>query len=159
MTGLFVGIDPGLDGAITLVRGVDLLEVHDMPTVTRKVGKKQRREVSPHMLHDIAVTFGPVAGCIIEGVTSSPQMGVTSAFGFGRSLGIVEAVAACCLWRTTLVAPSVWKKAVGISKDKGEARREACMLWPERSDLFARVKDDGRAEAALLAEWGRRHTS
>ena len=32
--------------------------------------------------------------------------------------------------------------------------RCALHLWPERSDLFRRKKDDGRAEAALLAKYG-----
>ena len=32
----------------------------------------------------------------------------------------------------------------------------SCERWPTEAHRFARVKDDGRAEAALIAEWGRR---
>jgi hypothetical protein len=31
----------------------------------------------------------------------------------------------------------------------------AANLWPDKADLFKRAKDDGRAEAALIAHWGR----
>jgi hypothetical protein len=52
----------------------------------------------------------------------------------------------------------VWKRAVGIppGKDgaKDAARSEAIRRWPQKADLFARVKDDGRAEAALIAVAG-----
>jgi crossover junction endodeoxyribonuclease RuvC len=34
---------------------------------------------------------------------------------------------------------------------KDAARAEAIRRWPGQAQLFARVKDDGRAEAALIA--------
>jgi hypothetical protein len=34
---------------------------------------------------------------------------------------------------------------------KDAARKRACQLFPQVAGLFSRVKDDGRAEAALLA--------
>jgi hypothetical protein len=37
---------------------------------------------------------------------------------------------------------------------KTASRERAQLLLPNYADLFARVKDDGRAEAALLALWG-----
>ena len=52
------------------------------------------------------------------------------------------------------LTPPVWKRAVGIppGKDgaKDAARSEAIRRWPGQAELFARVKDDGRAEAALI---------
>jgi hypothetical protein len=55
------------------------------------------------------------------------------------------------------VSPAKWKKALGLSADKGASRRRAIELWPERAQWFARVKDDGRAEAALIAYWWLQH--
>ena len=37
---------------------------------------------------------------------------------------------------------------------KDAARAEAIRRWPNNAALFARVKDDGRAEAALIAVAG-----
>ena len=39
---------------------------------------------------------------------------------------------------------------------KRSSRDLAAARWPEHAARFARVRDDGRAEAALLAEYGRR---
>jgi crossover junction endodeoxyribonuclease RuvC len=56
------------------------------------------------------------------------------------------------------LTPPAWKRAVGIppGKDgaKDAARGEAIRRWPDKSALFARVKDDGRAEAALIGVAG-----
>jgi crossover junction endodeoxyribonuclease RuvC len=57
----------------------------------------------------------------------------------------------------TLVVPQVWKKAYGIPggrENKDMARQKASMLFPKYAHLWARKKDDGRAEAVLLAHYG-----
>jgi crossover junction endodeoxyribonuclease RuvC len=43
---------------------------------------------------------------------------------------------------------------VGRDGAKDAARSEAIHRWPAKAGLFARVKDDGRAEAALIAVAG-----
>ena len=53
-----------------------------------------------------------------------------------------------------MVRPNIWKREAAVPADKNAARMMATRLWPDHSNLFARVKDDGRAEAALLAKWG-----
>ena len=80
-----------------------------------------------------------------------PGQGVTSMFSFGRSLGILEGTLAGLDIPYTLVTPQVWKKAMGANASKDGAREMAMRLWPSKSELFKRKKDDGRAEAALLA--------
>jgi hypothetical protein len=47
--------------------------------------------------------------------------------------------------------------AFGATKDM--ARGEAIRRWPGRAGLFARGKDDGRAEAALIGIAGLRRDS
>jgi hypothetical protein len=51
------------------------------------------------------------------------------------------------------VTPTKWKRALGLGADKGDSRRRAMETWPYMASKFARVKDDGRAEAALIAWW------
>jgi hypothetical protein len=53
------------------------------------------------------------------------------------------------------VPPATWKKAMRLKGGKDESREAAMRLWPASAGLFARVKDNDRAEAALIAEWGR----
>jgi crossover junction endodeoxyribonuclease RuvC len=153
---IILGIDPGVSGALALlVNG----EVHviDMPVV----------EVRGKRLIDATA----VRRAIMEGFQYLPNMivlehvqgvqgsGATSAFSFGRGFGIVEGVVAGLGLPLTLVRPTIWTKALGVSRDKGQHRLTASRLWPRQSQLFARVKDDGRADASLLAHWYELHNS
>ena len=56
------------------------------------------------------------------------------------------------------IAPSAWKAQMGIPKGatKDVSRARALALFPALAEQLARKKDDGRAEALLLAEWRRR---
>jgi hypothetical protein len=57
--------------------------------------------------------------------------------------------------RVMIANPSVWKKALGLTSDKGLSRDMACSIFPDHEKLFCRVKNTGLAEAALLAVWGK----
>jgi crossover junction endodeoxyribonuclease RuvC len=74
----------------------------------------------------------------------------TVGVGFGLWLGIRAALQL----PHTRVRPHVWKKALGLSKDKEQARLRAQQLYPA-ADLRLR-KHHGRAEALLLAVYGER---
>lgn len=153
---LIVGIDPGLSGAVAFLHNGDLLSVDDLPLVEVQHGKSSRKELSSALLHDMLVhTEIRIGKAIVEDVNAF-GMGRTSAYRFGKNVGQIEAVLACCGIRTEMVTPQRWKKAMGLGADKALSRAMAIKKWPMQSHLFARVKDDGRAEAALLAEYGRR---
>jgi len=74
-------------------------------------------------------------------------------FSFGRSLGVAESVFGTLGVRVEYVSPQRWKKALGLGRDKDESRMQAIERWPGSAGLFARKKDNGRAEAALIAFW------
>jgi hypothetical protein len=48
------------------------------------------------------------------------------------------------------MTPAAWKKVLNLSKDKEQSRKMAIERWPAHAASFSRVKDEGRAEAALL---------
>jgi len=74
-------------------------------------------------------------------------------FNFGRSAGIIEGVVAAMHFPSTYVTPAAWTKAVGRAAGKDASRMRAMELFPSKADLFKRAKDDGRADAALIAYW------
>jgi hypothetical protein len=77
-----------------------------------------------------------------------------------RPCGVIEGVLAAAGVPITFITPPAWKRAVGLTlKSKDAARSEAIRRWPSHAALFARVKDDGRAESALIgvAGWTMRH--
>jgi len=153
---IYIGIDPGLNGAIASldIENGELL-IYDMPTLEVKRNNKVKQEVSPQRLADI---FGPsdipvekVRGVVLERVGAMPGQGVSSVFSFGRSVGIVEGVLAALGLSVTIVQPQAWQKAVSVRGGKDGSRQRAMELFPKEAKTFARKKDDGRADAALMA--------
>ena len=153
---MYIGIDPGLSGAIAFLdTEKGHLSIIDMPVLEVKRNNKLKRELSPVALADILRAgigpFGPVPHSVLERVGAMPGQGVSSVFSFGRSVGIVEGVLAALMIPVTIILPQAWQKAAGVRGGKDGSRLRACELFPNYATLFARKKDDGRADAALMA--------
>jgi crossover junction endodeoxyribonuclease RuvC len=150
-----MGIDPGAGGAFALLDDSGALQfVRDMPIV--EVNGKRR--VSAAAVADIVGEWKPRI-VIIERVGAMPKQGVSGMFAFGYSAGVLEGVCAGIGLSVMFAHPATWKRAMGVPADKGSCRLAAMRMWPEKHKLFARVRDDGRAEASLLAayqvmQWG-----
>jgi crossover junction endodeoxyribonuclease RuvC len=145
---MILGIDPGLNGALAWVSDDGhLISVTDMPTLEVH-GKKK---VSPQMLTS-DISFRLPRLVVVEETSAMPGQGVTSMYNFGYSCGLVAGVVAGLNLPIVLYRPAVWKRQAGVPADKGAARQMAQRYWPGCRS-FDRVKDDGRAEAALLARW------
>lgn len=82
-----------------------------------------------------------------------PRDGAVGAFAFGKSAGLIEGVIAAAWIPIEMIRPSVWKKKAGLTADKAVAIRKAQERFPTHVHLFMRKKDDGRAEASILASW------
>ena len=148
-----IGIDPGASGAIALVVGGVLVSVHDMPTVTVERNKAQKRQVCPAGLSLLMQQLSPHKATV-EKVGAMPGQGVSSMFSFGRSVGIIEGVLAARQIPVTFTTPQAWQKQSGAAKGKDGSRQRVMELFPSQAHLFARVKDDGRADAVLIALMG-----
>jgi len=149
-----IGIDPGISGAIAVFDWYTkkLVEIIDMPTLEVESGKTKKRHISAVSLANYLVGFTDTH-IVIEKVGAMPGQGVTSMFNFGRSAGIIEGVVAALEMPNTYVTPAAWTKAVGRAAGKDASRMRAMELFPSKADLFKRAKDDGRADAALIAYW------
>lgn len=149
---IVMSIDPGLSGAIAVFEGGALIEIIDMPTHELTRNGKAKRQISASALAGIFTQHDP-RHVIVEKVSAMPGQGVTSMFSFGRSLGIIEGIIAAYNIPATYVMPSVWTKAIGRGAGKDASRARACELYPSHQKQFARVKDDGRADAVLIGTW------
>jgi crossover junction endodeoxyribonuclease RuvC len=87
-------------------------------------------------------------------VHARPGEGAVGAFSFGRAAGIVETAAHACGLTPRFVSPAMWKGALRCPADKTKARALASKLFPSAAHHWTRVKDDGRAEGALIAYYG-----
>jgi crossover junction endodeoxyribonuclease RuvC len=157
---VILGVDIGTCGAVSRlsisVSGAPiLLGVDDMPCLAD--GPAGRRAVNAPLLAEI-IAKSHASKAFVEGVGARPGEGAVGAFSFGRSRGCIEGVLGALAVPVSFIAPAQWKRIIGISPGKegakDAARSEAIRRWPDKATLFARVKDDGRAESALIAVAG-----
>lgn len=150
---IIIGIDPGFSGAIAIWRpAIRNLYIYDMPTIPNAKGKT---ELDLHTLHDLLEPEDDTRHiAVVEQVAAMRGQGVSSMFRFGQGFGAIQMALAAHKIETHYVTPVQWKKHFGLSSDKGVSRGLAMQRVPEKAHEFKRVKDDGRAEAALLAIYG-----
>ena len=166
----WLGVDPGLSGALALLEDGHLT-VYDMPTrAVRRSNSATGNEVDGYELGRLLRELKPDYA-IVERVGGRPTDSSHSAFTFGKSAGVVEGQLAFMQITYELVMPRTWQREyniMGVSyahrgkkpEDKSTkelSRSMATTLWPKQADLFKRVKDNGRSDAALIAEYARRH--
>ena len=159
MLKIFIGIDPGLSGSVVALMGTKL-RCWDIPILSIQSGKTTKKQYDLAKLNVIFSKIAGVPDChiLIEKVGPMPKQGITSTFNFGVGYGMLQAFIVMTKHPYTFVTPVRWKKVMmdGMGKEKDASRLRAKQLFPDYADMFSRVKDDGRAEAALLAEYGKR---
>lgn len=138
-----LGIDPGRNGALALL-DCETLQVMtwDMPA-------------DIPALHDLICSVPEVRLCVLEQIHAGPQMGRKSIAAMFEQYGALKGALS---WRSIpaqTVRPSVWKQALNVPADKSAARRRASEFYPDCADQWRLAKHDGRAEAAMLAWYGR----
>lgn len=147
-----LGIDPGKKGALACVSilgtAVCLL---DMPETSDELAKFIGA-------HHVRIKFA-----VIEEVSSMTYIdasgkrrgqGAKASFTFGYGAGVLEGILKAFQIQIIYVKPATWKMLYGLSSNKDESRVLATKKFPKWTALFLRKKDDGRAEAALLALFG-----
>jgi crossover junction endodeoxyribonuclease RuvC len=147
-----LGVDPGIHGGLAIVDIVDdvppqIIDIIDIPVTG--VGAKERVDVLT--IRDWIKAHQP-QHALIERAQAMPEQGVSSGFKYGRAVGAIETVIACCEVPLTIIEPTAWKKFHGLrGGEKESSRQHALVLFPSAHALLARKMDHGRAEAALIA--------
>lgn len=148
---IIAGIDPGINGAIALLdieRGA--VEIYDMPSMIVERNGKPKKEISAAMIAAIFRRHRP-AQAFVERVGAMPGQGLSSTWSFAMGVGQVVGVLAALEIETHWIAPRVWQKAADVRGGKEGSRLRAAELLPSVALQFVRQKDDGRADAALIA--------
>ena len=140
-----IGIDPGSNGGIAWITNGKAC-VEKMPDTLQDLWELLCDITSyPKLSID-----GRSYKAYIEQVASSPQMGVVSAFSFGRGYGNLEMALTAAGIPFERVRPQVWQKALGCMTkgDKNVSKRKAQELFPDRKITHA------TADALLIAYYG-----
>lgn len=164
---IFLGVDPGLEGAIALIDSdTNEVEFWDTPVLEIKVGKslKHIQNAAQIVILLRQITDGRETMVAIEKVNAMPntgsgvKMGATSAFSFGCGYGMWLGILAALELSHEQVHPATWKAALmhGMSKEKDSSRVRAMELFPRTARDLSRKKDHGRADALLIAQYSRK---
>lgn len=148
-----IGIDPGLSGAIGVLKDGEFVTVFDMPTVAKGSGSV-KNEVNPAGLIALlreSTDAQEAVAVALERVNAMPGQGVSSVFSLGDSFGAARSCIAACRFETHYVAPVSWKKYFKLTSDKEQCRAYATRLFPEAPLNLKKHAD--RAEALLMARW------
>lgn len=164
MTRIWIGIDPGLEGAIA-VRTPERIEIMPMPVVSALKGRPQYDiPALVELLDEQSVESRGAALVTCEKLQPMPleHGGTIANYNRGRAMALVEAICATLGIPYQLVAPRTWQSRMHLGTSgtdlKQRSIQAAQRLFPGVSLLRterSRVPHDGMAEALLLAEWGR----
>ena len=145
MSRRILGVDPGVTGALALLEGGELTHVIDMPIYASRVQGGTLadiiREADPHYV-------------VVEDTHPMPKNGSIASFKLGLNTGAVGGVVQALGHPLVRVRPMLWKKRNGlINQPKDASRGLVQELYPDMAHYFKRVKDQGRADAVLIARY------
>ena len=106
-----IGIDPGLSGAIAVLKDNKVLSINDMPVMAE--GKKNKRQLNSAQLVALLKSKSSSdeeVAVVVEQVNAMPGQGVTSMFNFGQTFGAIKGICAALGFPIFFVRPSKWKK-------------------------------------------------
>ena len=169
----FLGIDPGISGAVALLLPNGSVRFWDTPSI--KTGGKRDYD-GMHMQEillealDRAVDaenlpegtnvepLGLHLHVYIERAQAMPKQGVTSMFNYGKGFGLWLGLLIGIGIPYTLVSPRRWKAVMlsDMPKDKGASLLRVKQLFPQCASQLQLVKDHNKAEALLIAAYGQR---
>lgn len=146
---IYIGIDPGLSGGLAILAAEGAV-VSAVPMPSTDADVFAHLDASAGV--DIFEPKATSARAILERVSASPQMGVTSAFTFGKGYGGLRMALTAAGIPFDEVTPQKWQKAMQCltGGDKNVSKRRAQQLFPQVKITHA------IADALLIAEYCRR---
>lgn len=147
----FIGIDPGAHGAIAIIEG-DSIVIHDLTGDIKDYWYAMTNLTEP----DVPTVV------YVEDVHGRPGQSCVANTTFMKLAGYAELLGFSIADSFNKVPPQTWKKFYGLTGVKGETKTQkkhrsielAKELFPSVAGQLTASKD-GRAEALLIAEYGR----
>ena len=160
---MFIGIDPGLSGAIAWIEKSGKLTICKTPVIKNPKGKT---EYAVSDMVKLLKRFPHATGVTLEKVGAMPGQGVTSMFSMGRGLGLWEGIIVALGLPYVKVAPQTWQKEIlrDFKRQKGEAKQASILnaqrMFPTQSFLptpRCTKIDDNMCDATNLALYAKKH--
>ena len=150
-----IGVDPGLSGAVAILKDKKILNLFDMPVMSE--GKKNKRQLNSALLVSLLkenIKDSDEVSVVVEQVNAMPGQGVTSMFNFGQTFGAIKGICAALNLPIFFVRPSKWKKHFELlNSSKDSSRTKAIEMYPNLSNQLAKKKDVNKSDAILIARF------
>lgn len=150
---LYMGIDPGKDGAIGIVYGNSVIHSFEpMPQTTLD------------LYHYLKEWQGHVRHIMLEKAQAMPKNGAVSMFNYGVGYGEIRGILTALEIPYTLVTPAKWSKVMCSGVDTRLDAKKRTLVAAQRifpGESFKKSKrsekpHSGIYEACLIAEYCRR---
>jgi crossover junction endodeoxyribonuclease RuvC len=164
---LVCGIDPGINGGITIIDACDKAIIYKgvMPIFKLKTSKKQQSEYDLESIKKIfqCLTDNGCGLAVLETQQAMPKQGVSSTFKTGRGFGLLEGLLFGMGISYILIKPRDWQTEIFKGLPKDDTKKLSIMvsqrLFPgidlKKNDRCT-VSHDGIADSLMIAEFGRR---
>lgn len=157
----YIGIDPGLDGGITVVSSEGSIAMKTVTPTLGTKGKGKRAYDIPSMVSLLEPYQNN--GCVyIESVHAMPGQGVSSMFSMGYGLGAWHGVISALKIPMVSVTPQKWQKIMFQGLPKDDTKRcsavIASRLQPNtdwRATERSKNPHSGLTDSFCIAEYGR----
>ncbi len=150
-----IGIDPGLSGAIAVLKNKKVLNIFDVPVMSE--GKKNKRQLNSAQLVKLLkdnIKDDEEVSVVVEQVNAMPGQGVTSMFNFGQTFGAIKGICAALGLPIFFVRPLKWKKHFElVNSSKDSSRTKAIEMYPLLSSELSKKKDVNKSDAILIARF------
>jgi hypothetical protein len=155
---LTIGIDPGKRGAVAALADGQPVAVHDMPL--DREGEVDGRALAATLRGLLMQHTGAAVLVVHEKINGFSGDKGARVIPLGQADGIARGVVAALGLPAVRVHPQTWKSYFKLRKQPGgpeigkdASRNLVVRMFPDRALQYLRAKDDGRAEAVLLALW------
>jgi crossover junction endodeoxyribonuclease RuvC len=160
---VYIGIDPGLDGAVCVINGRTAdVTAFRVPTVKKEKGSS-KRVYHVRAMVDLLLPYRECVHLVtLEIGRAAPGQGVVSMFRFGHGCGLWEGILAAMSMPYLLAHPRTWQKAIcaGLSGDAKSKALQAVQSLLPTLDLHVsergRTPHQGIVDAACLALYAQR---
>uniref|UniRef100_A0A0A9DE31 Hydroxymethylglutaryl-CoA lyase, putative / 3-hydroxy-3-methylglutarate-CoA lyase, putative / HMG-CoA lyase, putative n=1 Tax=Arundo donax TaxID=35708 RepID=A0A0A9DE31_ARUDO len=159
-TGWTIGVDPDTGGAIAVLSPDGSSQVFDSPFVHIVVSEVIRKRLDTKSIIQLlrGLEAPPGTTAYIERSSPFPTDGKLGWWSTGFSYGLWIASLVASGFSVVPVASQTWKAYFGLSRSespKDDSRQAASMLFPDKNLSLKLKKHHGRAEALLLAAYGK----
>ena len=154
---IYIGIDGGMNGGISVIKNDKIIDLIVMPTILSTKNKKE------YDIQGIIKFLGKYSNAtvVLEKAHAMPLLGSVQAFNFGRGYGILLGILSTLKMPYSIVHSRTWQKKMFRDTNHKDTKQASVIiaqrLFPDedfRATERSKKMHDGLTDACLVAYYG-----